>query len=112
MTEEEKENQVTCKADAAGSWWQSLPSSLLPHGPSQQQCSQRVLGSSCLQKPTTKPQFPEWGTVGPSATGCESQAALILGTDHMLTLRKQCAIRDCAMENPGETRAAYPQPAR
>lgn len=48
MTEEEKENQVTRKAEAAGSWWQSLPSSLLPHGPSQQQCSQRVLGSSCL----------------------------------------------------------------
>ena len=46
----------------------------------------------------------EWRTVGPSARECESQAALILGADHILTLRKQCGPHDCAMENPGETK--------
>lgn len=39
--------------------------------------------------------FIIWVMIDPIARGCDSQAALILGRDHVLFLRKLCALHDC-----------------
>lgn len=111
VRQRKRKTQQHAKLMQPGAGGTSLHSSLLPHGLSQQQCSQRVLGNSC-KSPHRTTISSEWGTVDSSARECESQAALILGTDHILTLRKVCSAWLCNGEPWRNKTVAYPQSKR